>query len=68
MKIVLEVNKSKFKFFLELVQSLDFVTVERTEETKEDTLKSIEEGFKEMKQFNDGKLKLKNARDLINEL
>lgn len=36
--------------------------------SKEEVLKSIEQGFKELKLYKDGKLKLQNFSDLLDEL
>lgn len=51
-EIKIHVKDSKYRFLLELLRSLDFVTVS---EEKESTLENIERGFKEMSKYKKGK-------------
>ena len=61
-------NKAESKAIISFLKSLK-VDVEVYEKpTKKDILKSIEQGAKEAKMYIDGKIKLQNAFDLINEL
>ena len=61
-------NKAESKAIITFLKSLK-VDVEVYEKpSKEDVLKSIEQGAKEAKMYIDGKIKLQNAFDLINEL
>ena len=61
-------NKAESRAIITFLKSLK-VDVEVYEKpTKQDILKSIQQGAKEAKMYIDGKIKLKNAFDLINEL
>lgn len=79
-QIVLNIKESKYKFFIELVKSLGFVEIvskpsvktksseENDKPNREEILDGLEESFKELKLYKEGKIKFKNAKDLIDEL
>jgi hypothetical protein len=71
MKLVtLHIPDNKYSLFLELADSLSFVKKIEVEEnpSKEKVLKGIKQAVKEVNLVKAGKLKARNARDLINEL
>ncbi len=55
-EITLKVKTEKNKFFMELINSLDFVHVEDEGDTKEEIIANLEQGFKEMKAIREGKM------------
>ena len=64
---------SKLAFFIELIQNFDFVSIKKVitnENTKidNDFLKGIEQAVNEMKLVNNGKLKTRTAKQLLDEL
>ena len=61
-------NKAESKAIITFLKSLKVDVEVYKNPTKEDVLKSIEQGAKEAKMYSDGKIKLQNAFDLINEL
>jgi hypothetical protein len=69
-QIVLNIKDSKFQFFLELIKNLDFVKIEQVDDgdSKESIVNNLSEGFKELKQYKQGKLKTTSAKDFLNEL
>ncbi len=68
-QVVLNIQDEKYRFFMELVKNLDFVQVEKdTEDSKEEIIANLEQGFKELKLYNEGKKEFRDANDLINEL
>ena len=70
-QITLTIKENKYPFFLELVKNFDFVKIDEsleTEPSKDEILKGIEEGFNEAKLFEQGKIKLKSASELLHEL
>jgi predicted transposase YdaD len=68
-QVVLNIKEGKYRFFMELVKSLDFVQVEKNEgDSKEEIVANLKQSFKELKLYKEGKLEARNAEDLINEL
>ena len=71
MKLVtLHIPDNKYSLFMELAHSLSFVKKIEVEEnlSKEMVLKGIKQAVKEVNLVKTGKLKARDARDLINEL
>lgn len=70
--VTLHIPDNKYALFIELAKSLDFVKkIEEDEEpvfTKEEIVTGIKQGVKEMKLVKAGKLKARDARELLNEL
>jgi hypothetical protein len=75
-QVIINIPEKKFSFFVKLMQSLDFVKVVETAPSLEHQLSSeqketwsnIKQGFEELKSTEEGKLKTRPLRDLINEL
>lgn len=69
-KVTLHIPDNKYPFFVELAQSLDFVKkIEiRENSSKQRISKKIRHAVKELNFAKTGKLKARDARDLINEL
>jgi hypothetical protein len=76
-QLTIQIPDSRYSFFLELIQSFDFVSLKSgeviaTDSTDADTdeviLNNIRQGIEEMKLINQGKLKTRPARELIDEL
>ncbi len=66
-ELTVEIEEKKYKFFLDLVDSLDFVTVRKTASNKELIL-SVARGMKEAKLASEGKIKSRLAKSFLNEL
>jgi len=69
-QVTLHIPDNKYPLFMELAHSLNFVKKIEVEEnpSKEKVLKGIKQAVKEVNLVKAGKLKARNARDLINEL
>lgn len=71
-QVGLNIQESKYRFFMDLIKSFSFVKVasegEQQEDSKEQILKNIEQGFKEPKLYKEGKMKFTPLNDFINEL
>lgn len=70
-QITLHIPESKIGLVMELAENLSFVEkIELSDAppTKEDILQSIEQGFKEIKLYQEGKLKLPSAKELLDEI
>ncbi len=68
MKMLLDVPENKAGFFLELLKNLPFIKVKPLSDNKAKVLEDVKEAVEEMKLIKAGKLKARNAEDLINEL
>jgi hypothetical protein len=71
MKVILDITEnSRIPFFMELVKSLDYISVvkEVKEERKSQFIADLAEAFNDVKLYEQGKKKLKLAKDLLNEL
>jgi hypothetical protein len=69
MKIILDIKDSKAAFFMELLKSFSFVKkATPISDAKASLMQEIREAVEELKLVREGKLKARNAEDLINEL
>lgn len=69
MKILLDIKDSKAAFFMEVLKNFSFVKkATPLSETKANLMEDIREAVEELKLVREGKLKARNAEDLINEL
>ena len=69
-QVTLHIPDNKYPLFIELANSLNFIKkIEVDEESsKGKIVKSIKQSVKEINLVKSGKLKARDARDLINEL
>jgi len=67
-QVTLNIKENKFRFFMELVKSLDFVQVHDEGDSKEAILSNIKKGLEEVKLAKQGKLKTTPAKDFLDEL
>lgn len=70
-QITLTIKDNKYPFFIELMNNFDFVKIDETyfpEPSKDEILQGIEEGFIEAKLYDEGKIELKSATELLHEL
>ena len=70
MKVILDIRENRIPFFMELVKSLDYISVikEIKDESKSQFVADLAEAFNDVKLYEEGKKKLKSAKDLLNEL
>ena len=70
MKVILDVRDNRIAFFMELVKSLDYISVvkEVKDESKSQFITEMAEAFNDVKLYEQGKKKLKTAKELLNEL
>ena len=71
MKVILDITESnRIPFFMELVKSLDYISVvkEVNNESKSQFISDWADAFNDVKLYEQGKKKLKSAKDLLNEL
>jgi hypothetical protein len=68
MKVLLDVKDNKAEFVMELLQSLSFVKAEPISASKARFLKELKQSIDEVNLAKQGKIKLKTAEELLNEL
>ena len=68
MKVLLDIKDSKAPYLMEVLKGLSFVKTKELTPYKAKVLEDIKEAVKEMTMIKEGKLKGRNAEDLINEL
>ena len=71
MKVILDIkDNNRIPFFMEMVKSLDYISVikEVKEERKSQFISDLADAFNDVKLYEQGKKKLKSAKDLLNEL
>lgn len=70
MKVILDIKENnRAPFFMELVKSLDYISVlkEVKDERKGKFIAGLADAFNDVKLYEEGKKKLKSAKDLLNE-
>ena len=65
-EIVLEIREEKYRFFIELIKSFDFVSVKT--QSKKELLLNIARGMQEAALAGKGKIKSRSAKSFLNEL
>lgn len=71
MKVILDITENdRVPFFMELVRSLDYISVlkEVKDKRKGEFIAGLADAFNDVKLYEQGKKKLKTAKELINEL
>ena len=71
MKVILDIKEnSRIPFFMEMLKSLDYINVIKAvkEERKSQLITDLAEAFNDVDLYEQGKKKLKSAKDLLNEL
>jgi hypothetical protein len=69
MKLILDISDNKTPFFLELIKNFDYISIVKqiNEKEKSQHISELAEAFKDVKLHEQGKKKLKSAKDLLNE-
>ena len=66
-EIILEVEETKYKFFLELLKKFDFVSIKK-DSSRKDIIMSVARGMHQAKLASEGKTKSRPAKSFLNEL
>jgi hypothetical protein len=67
-QVIVNVDEKKYKFFMELLKNLDFVSVQKEDEAKNYALKQIAEGMHTALLASKGKTNARSAKSFLNEL
>lgn len=70
MKVILDIQENRVPFFLELLKSLDYISILKEVKSKEKSqaIQDLAESFNDVKLYEEGKKKLKSAKELLDEL
>ncbi len=70
MRLVLDISENRSSFFIELIQSLDYIKILKKIKGDNDInmLNDLTDAFEDVKAHNLGHKQLKTAEDLYNEL
>ncbi|MBY0426138.1 MAG: hypothetical protein K2Q22_10910 [Cytophagales bacterium] len=68
MKVILDIKDSKAVFFMELLKNFSFVKANPLSPYQAEVLENIQTAVEEMAQVKSGKLKVRNAEELFDEL
>ena len=68
MKVLLDIPDEQSSFFLKVLANFSFVKVMPLSDDKAQAIEDIKEAVEEVKQHKQGKIKLKSARKLLDEL
>ncbi len=68
MKVLIDIKDKKSEFIMELLNSFPFVKAEKISPSKAKFLLELRDSIEEVKMAKRGKLKLKSAKDIFNEL
>jgi len=68
MRVLLDIKDNKVDFVMELLKNLPFVKTKPLTPYKAQVLEDIKEAVEQMNLIKTGKLKARNAEDLIDEL
>lgn len=68
MKVILDVKDEKAGFILELLRNFKFVKAKELTPTKAEMLNDLQEAAEKVRLHKQGKIKLKTAKELLDEL
>ncbi len=68
MKIILDIKDDKADFIMELLQNFNFVKAKPLTSYKDETLEGLKEAIEEVNKEKKGEIKLKSARELLDEI
>lgn len=68
MKVLLDIKDEKADFFMEVLKNFSFVKAKPLTPYKAEVLEGLKEAVEQVNQAKQGKIKLKSARQLLDEL
>jgi phosphoribosylanthranilate isomerase len=67
-RIVIDIPENKIKFFMELVNNLGFKKVQLISQEQKEFVTELQHSLDQVKQHQEGKIKLQTAKELLDEL
>jgi len=70
MKVLIDIKDSKANHLMEVLKSLDYISIlkEVKDKEKSKAIQDLADAFKDVELYEAGKKQLKSAKDLLNEL
>ena len=70
MKVILDIQDNRVPFFMELLKSLDYISIlkEIKDKEKSRVIQELVQSFNDVKLYEEGKKQLKSAKGMLNEL
>jgi len=66
--VIIDIPDNKFNFFMELVNNLGFKKVKQISKENKQFIDDLQHSLEQVKQHQEGKIKLQSAKDFLNEL
>ncbi|MCF8406134.1 MAG: hypothetical protein K9H58_19485 [Bacteroidales bacterium] len=67
-RVVIDIPDNKYNFFMELVNNLGFKKVKQLSKKQKEFVDDLQHSLEQVKQHQEGKIKLQSAKDFLNEL
>jgi hypothetical protein len=67
-RVVIDIPDNKLKFFMELLNNLGFKKVKQLSKKEKEFVDDLQHSLEQVKQHQEGKIKLQSAKDFLNEL
>lgn len=67
-RIVIDIPENKVGFFMELIKNLGIKKVQKLSDKQKNFVDDLQHSLKQVKQHQEGKIKLQSAEDFLNEL
>ncbi|MEX0982935.1 MAG: hypothetical protein WD577_13715 [Bacteroidales bacterium] len=67
-RIVIDIPDNKVAFFMELIKNLGIKKVEKLSDEQKSFVDDLQHSLGQVKQHQEGKIKLQSAEDFLNEL
>jgi hypothetical protein len=67
-RVVIDIPDNKYAFFMELVNNLGFKKVKKISKEQQQFVDDLQHSLEQVKQHQEGKIKLQSAKDFLNEL
>lgn len=67
-RVIVEIPDNKLSFFMELLNNLGIKKVKNLSEQQKREVNDLQHSLEQVKQHQEGKIKLQSARDFLNEL
>jgi len=67
-RIVIDIPDNKYNFFMELINNLGFKKVKQIPKEQKQFIDDLQHSLEQVKQHQEGKIKLQSAEDFLNEL
>lgn len=67
-RVVIDIPDNKFNFFMELINNLGFKKVKQISKNQQQFIEDLKDSLEQVKQHQEGEIKLQSAKDFLDEL